>query len=211
MKRTIKNPRTYSSSGYSLLEVLIAMGIFGFGILAFMQLQGQLNRTNLDARLKTMAANIAEEQIETQKRFTRLAADEEGLEFAYEDVASGNQTISRGGITFTINQTVTDYYWDSDSEQFTETAPAGAVFSDFKQLDVSVTWDGPGFIHGDRSGSTVGRLGSGAIDVSTIVSSRVTATNHLAVLDELAIQNLCVPMVDCPYDSQIATGGLPTQ
>lgn len=211
MKRKFNNQRSLTPRGYSLLEVLIAMGVFGFGILAFMQLQGALNRANLDARIRTLAANIAEEHIETQKHFTRLAADEQGLEFTYENISTGTSTVTRGGIAFTIEQTVTDYYWDRDSGQFTQTAPRGAVFSDFKRVDIAVSWDdSPEFLRGDQAGQTVRRLGSGEAEVSTVISSRVTATNHLALLDELAIQNLCTPLVDCPYDGQLAGAGLPT-
>lgn len=197
MKKRIFAQSRRRAPGYSLLEVLVAMAVFGFGILAFMQLQGHLNRVNLDARIRTMAANIAEEHIEMQERFTRLASDAQGVGFAYQDIDDDTTTLTRGGIEFTIQQTVTDYYWDADSGQFSYTATSGSVFSDFKHLQVSVTWASPEFNRGDSTGTSVGRLGSGDLQVSTVISSKITATNHLALLDELAIQGLCVPMVTC--------------
>lgn len=197
MKKWNFTARKSAAIGYSLLEVLIAMTVFGFGILAFMQLQGHLNRVNLDARIRTMAANIAEEHIEMQERFTRLATDADGAGLAYQDISSDTTTLTRGGIQFTIQQTVTDYYWDADAGQFSYTASSGSVFSDFKHLEVSVSWQGPEFNRGDDTGTSVGRLGSGDLEVSTVISSKITATNHLALLDELAIQGLCIPMVSC--------------
>jgi Tfp pilus assembly protein PilV len=178
------------------MEVLIAMGILAVGILGFANLQGSLARSDLDARIRTLASNIAEEHLETQKRFTRLAADTEGDAFSYQDIASGSRTVTRGGIEFTVAQTVTDFYWDEASGQFTQSVPPGIVNSDFKLLEVDVTWASSEFVKGE--GTSVGSLGSGSVPVSTVISSRVTGINHLALLDELAVQSLCIPMVDCP-------------
>ena len=188
--------RAHRSRGYSLIEVLIAMAVLSTGILAFGQLQGHLARANLDARIKTLASNIAEQEVEMQKRFTQLASDEEGGSFAYADVVSGTKTVTLNDIVFTIEQTVTDFYWDAENSQFTQTAPAGIVYSDYKVVNVDVTWSSLAFNQGD--GTSAGNLGAGGVAVSTVLSSRVTGTNHLALLDELAINSLCVPMVSCP-------------
>jgi prepilin-type N-terminal cleavage/methylation domain-containing protein len=194
MKDRSRNSRP---KGYSLIEVLIAMAVFSVGILAFGQLQGHLARANLDARIRTLASNIAEEEVEMQKRFTKLTATEAG-EFAYEDVTSGSKSVTLNQIQFTIDQTVTDYYWDESSSQFTQTAPPGILFSDYKLVQVDVTWASLEFVQG---GVSSGQLDSGSIGVSTVISSRVTATNQLALLDELAINSLCVPLVSCPAAS----------
>lgn len=190
-----------TARGYSLLEVLIAMVIFAFGIMAFSQLQGALNRINLDARVRTLAANLAEEQVESQKKFTAMATEEGSGQFAYEDIADDEFVVSKNGIEFTIQQDVIDYYWHEDTGQFSQTAPPGAVFSDYKQIDVMVIWNGVDFARGDWTGTTAGRLGSGSVELSTNISSKVTASNHIALLDELAIGELCVPMVSCPSSS----------
>jgi hypothetical protein len=63
---------------------------------------------------------------------------------------------------------------------------------------VDVTWASLEFVQG---GASSGQLDSGSIGVSTVISSRVTATNQLALLDELAINSLCVPLVSCPAAS----------
>ena len=198
MKGTLRETmRHRSPTGYSLLEVLIAMAVFSFGILGFIHLQGHVNRANLDARMRTMAANIAEERIEMQERFTHLASDPDSGTFAYEDITSGTRFITRGGIEFTVTQTVTDYYWDPDTYTHLPETSSGSVFSDFKHVQVNVAWDGNQFNRGDSTGTTVGLLGSGQLNVSTVISARVTATSHLALLDDLAIQGLCIPMVTC--------------
>ena len=64
---------TYSSmyrfrqSGYSILEVVIAIVIFAIGMLALASFQGALTRSTAEAKVRTEAVSIAEEVIEAQK------------------------------------------------------------------------------------------------------------------------------------------------
>ena len=48
-------------TGGLLLEVVLAIAVFAIGMLALMQLQGNLTRSSADANTRTVAANIAEE------------------------------------------------------------------------------------------------------------------------------------------------------
>jgi type IV pilus assembly protein PilV len=56
-----------NDQGFTLIEVLIAMGIFAIGILAVAQLQLMNVRNNTTGNITTMATMLAREQIETLK------------------------------------------------------------------------------------------------------------------------------------------------
>lgn len=185
--RRVMNVRCLQS-GFSLMDVLAAIIVFAVGVLGFVQLQAGLSRSGLDARLRTMASNIAEEQIETQRRFTRLGSDPAGVEFAYNDIVTETRALTQAGVRFTINQAVTDYYWNKGTRQFT-TTPAGSLFSDFKRVEISVSWENPLEYQIDESRSTTGNLGSGAISMTVLVSSEVSATERLVLLKELDLEN----------------------
>ena len=177
-----------SQSGFSLMDVLAAIIVFAVGVLGFVQLQAGLSRSGLDARLRTMASSIAEEQIETQRRFTRLNSDPEGVEFAYNDIVTGTQTLTQADIRFTITQTVTDYYWNKGTRQFT-TTPSENLFSDFKRVQLLVAWENPLEYRVDEDRSTVGHLGSGTVAMTVLISSEVSATERLVLLKELNLEN----------------------
>lgn len=174
-----------ANRGFSIVEVLVAVVIFVLAIVAFGLLQGNLTRNSLDARLRTVAVNMGEEAIESRRRFSRIATDPDGLVFAYEDIQTSSWPVTRGGVDFTIDQTVTDYYWDPASGQFTTSAPAGRVHSDFKRVELDVSWANPLEFNIQEGVDTSGHLGSGGISLTGIISSAVTATNRLAILDDL--------------------------
>ena len=53
------------SRGFSLIEVMLALGILGFGILAMMAAQLTSMRFSSDSRKHTLAMKLAEDQMET--------------------------------------------------------------------------------------------------------------------------------------------------
>ena len=53
--------------GFSLIEILIALAIFSFGILAVAQLQLLNNKNNTNGNVVTMATLLARQQMETLK------------------------------------------------------------------------------------------------------------------------------------------------
>ena len=61
LKLTLNGKRM---AGSMLLEVVLAIAVFAFGMLALVQLQGNLTRSSADANTRTVATNIAEEVIE---------------------------------------------------------------------------------------------------------------------------------------------------
>ena len=167
MKNT--NAWKRNSSGFTLIEVLMGILIFAVGMLALAKLQGNLARNSGDANARTVATNIAEEVIEEARIFGQITSD--GTNAAYNDIVDGSSTITRGGNVFTVASDVTDYYYDSVNETFTTTAPSGVGRSDFKQLDLTVTWNTAQEFQIDGTNTTSGRLGSGSIRITDVISS----------------------------------------
>ena len=62
-------------TGFNLLELVIGLFIFGVGMLALASLQGQLIRSQADAAVRSVATNIAEEQIEYFHGFGLIDSD----------------------------------------------------------------------------------------------------------------------------------------
>lgn len=193
-KSTFISQAGRNASGFSLLDVLVALAIFSTGVLAFVQLHTNLVRSGFDARLKTMGSNLAAETMETQRRFTRLEHDSVTNVFAYEDIASGTQTRQLGGINFNITQTVSDFYWDSTSGQFSSTVPAGSQHSDFKRVNLQVSWENPLGFQVEKNATVDNPLGSGDVMVTALISSAVAATHHLALLDDINGDSVSLPL-----------------
>jgi type IV pilus modification protein PilV len=131
-----------ASRGYTLVEVLVGILIFAVGMMALAQLQGNLAQNSSDANARTVAANIAEEVIETARAFSQI--DSDGVNQAYNDIVTGTETITRAGNTYTVATEVTDYYYVSNGandKSFTDVKPSGAGRSDFKLMEITVSWD----------------------------------------------------------------------
>jgi type II secretory pathway pseudopilin PulG len=161
----------------TLLEVLVGIVIFAIGILALTQLQGGLARSAADANTRTVAVNIAEDAIERRRGFSRVTQDPDGIEYAYLDIEPAQYTITRGGITYNVNIQVTDYWYNKATQLFTTTEPLVMAVSDFKWMRVDVDWgNGPEFAI-DESKTTQGRLGTGGVTLSEIISSITSAAD----------------------------------
>jgi prepilin-type N-terminal cleavage/methylation domain-containing protein len=154
--------------GYTLIEVLIGMVIFALGMMALAQLQGGLARNSTDSNARTVAANIAEEVIESARAFNRI--DSDGVNPAYNDIVDSTQTLSRGGNTYAVITDVTNYWYSGGS--FGTTAPVGGGRPDMKLVELTVTWndedDGQQFRVDE---STTAPLGSGSITIRDVISS----------------------------------------
>jgi len=170
-----QNP--HRQPGYSLLEVMIAIAIFAIGMLALASLQGNLTRSAADANMRTVAVNLAEELIENRRGFARLS-DPTNAFPAYDDISDETMTETRGGITYTLNSDVTDFYFDLPSDSFTDTAPVGATASDYKLMSVTVTWVAPDFRSVEGEELTAASLGTGTVTVSDTISSLSSAASQ---------------------------------
>jgi len=175
-----------TQSGTTLLEVLLAIVIFVVGMLALAHLQSNLSRSSADANARTVAASIAEETIEDMRAY-EVITSEPGKK-AYNDIVDETRTVSRGGIDYAVNIDVQDYYFSPDRVSVQKTAPAGATVSDFKEAELTVTWNAGQEFLIDQEKQTTGGLGSGDVKVSAIIpaiqslnSARVAAEDDGAL------------------------------
>lgn len=157
-----------SERGLALLDVVLAIAVFAFGMLALVQLQGGIAQSGADATARTVAASIAEELVENLRGFDRVIATDNGR-IDYAEIVSYDtpQTELRGGIDYLVDLDVTDYYYvpdpdDADATPFTSEQPEGVVISDFKVLDIGITWN----VKEELAG-----LGSGNLNVREIIPS----------------------------------------
>ncbi|MBT8069775.1 MAG: prepilin-type N-terminal cleavage/methylation domain-containing protein [Gammaproteobacteria bacterium] len=170
-----------SQRGFSLMEVLIGIAIFAIGMLALASLQGALTRSTAEAKVRTTAVNIAEQMIEGQRGFAAVLT---GGAFSFEDivdVTSGSPIIFDSemtrnpdpvvGVTYTVTQDVTDYYYDLATDTFTTTVPTGAVIPDYKTVVVTVAWDDDRNFVIDEDTQTTDNLGGGFVELSATISS----------------------------------------
>lgn len=193
----MKNMRkgNFASRGYTLIEVLIGILIFAVGMMALAQLQGNLAQNSGDANARTVATNIAESVIEQARSFSIITSD--GTNHAYNDISGGTSTVDKSGARFLVNTAVTDYYYQPDGS-FDTAVPTGAASSQFKKLEITVTWndadDGREF-YVDQDTTTTGGLGSGSITLTEIVSSIPSGANGKAALGD-ASMSMYAPPVD---------------
>ena len=149
----MKTSSRFRLSGFSLIEVLVAIAILSFGLLALASLQISLMRTSADAKIRTVALALAKDQLETMRDYSTLAG--------YRALTDGNDTPaapSGSGVTFTRTWTVQRYVFEDDvdndgikneanDQQFqangtdTGATPAGFVAdNEFKVIKVTVAW-----------------------------------------------------------------------
>jgi type II secretion system protein I len=115
----IKEP---SETGFTLIEVLMAMAIFAIGILAVGSMQIAAMNGGASARRSTDAATIAQDQIEKI-----IAGD-------YDDLAAPADAVVNG--RYSLNWAVAEDDLNGDGN------------NDAKNVTVTVTWPDKG---GDRS------------------------------------------------------------
>jgi hypothetical protein len=143
-------------TGSMLLEVVLAIAVFAFGMLALVQLQGNLTRSSADANERTAATNIAEEIIENIRGFTQVDPVADPNEWGYLELVGTalNQTVTKGPNLkeYTVTAEITDFWRDGVNDTFISkpaidppVAPAGATggaaYAAFKLLKVEVAWD----------------------------------------------------------------------
>lgn len=127
----------WNQRGVSLLEVLIAVVVFAVGLLAIAALQGELVRSAGDAKARTVAANLAEQQMEQFRSFTLAAG------VSFDDIVDrpeGSALVNAvSGVEYRQWWEVDDYHFPAD----TGTAVLGMTpsgRSDFKMIRVHVDW-----------------------------------------------------------------------
>jgi hypothetical protein len=172
-------------AGVTLLEVVLGIAVFAFGMLALVQLQGNLTKSSADANTRTVAGNIAEELAEDIRGYQQVQAiagtpiDGTG-QWEYLELTGTalDHTVQRGNLDYAVTAAISDFWWDAASERFIETdavdppvAPNGLpqVYADFKLLRINVAWDANQEFYVDDENT--GQLGTGSMTIYEIIPS----------------------------------------
>jgi len=168
-------------AGGMLLEVVLAIAVFAFGMLALVQLQGNLTRSSTDANTRTVATNIAEEIVEAIRGFRAVQADAGTTEKEYLELFGTelSQTVPRGGMNYAVTVEISDFWRDEANDTFVSTpatepptVPAeadGLAFASFKLLKIDVAWNTSQDFYVDDDNTAV--LGPGNITIYEIIPS----------------------------------------
>jgi type II secretory pathway pseudopilin PulG len=183
-----------------LIEVLVGIVIFALGMMALAQLQGSLSKASAEANARTVAINIAEEIVERLRTFSQVTASNSVDAFNNIRTPDTNPfPVQRGGIDYTVTQTVQDYYYNPDTGAFQTTKPDTRIVNpDLKRLELTVSWGGTGDAQQrfqiDASTST-SALGSGSVTLVDLISSFTTGSAAKVVLNGYG-DSLYAPPVD---------------
>lgn len=127
--------------GFSLIEVMIAVVILSFGLLALAAFQGTLMRAGAEAKARATATALAQQIIEEGRSFAHVSKPTvtyAGATYVDSLVGFAGKTISSGGVNYTVDRTVTRYSPTG--------APIVAAFDpatpEFKLVTVDVSWTG---------------------------------------------------------------------
>lgn len=131
--------------GFSMIEVLIAVVVLGFGLMALAALQTSIIRSSSETKAQTVALQLAKDKVEDLRSFQTLAG--------YQALTSGNDTATESAVTYTRTWTVTRFGFQPSVGAFaaittltgaTPAADAGGVAftanNEYKRVAVSVTW-----------------------------------------------------------------------
>ena len=117
MKESSLQARIKNQAGFTLVEVLVAMGIFTVAILGLAISATSVIKANQTSLVQTTAANLAQDKLEELKSKTSA------------NITSGGPTAyTINGESFTCSWTVT----------------SGSPVSGMKRIDVTVTWTDQG-------------------------------------------------------------------
>lgn len=131
-------------SGFTLIEVLIALVVAVIGILAMIQLSAVFLKSVSESEQRTIAYALAERTIEDLRGYDSLTGTEV-TESYFEDISNGsstNVTVASGQASyeFDIVWTITD---NIVSGGVVSPGASGAVYRRLKEVDVVVSWTNP--------------------------------------------------------------------
>jgi type IV pilus modification protein PilV len=147
VKENTMNKSAFSRSkaairGFSLIEVLIAVAVLSFGLLALASLQTSLMRSSAETKAQSAALSLAKDRIEQLRTFSNMAGYR-----ALTDVAEASAaTFSMGGVDYSVWQDVTRYAYHRTNNRFQEVADTEALGAEyfneneFKRVVVRVGW-----------------------------------------------------------------------
>jgi prepilin-type N-terminal cleavage/methylation domain-containing protein len=178
------NIRIRNYAGFTLIEVLVGIVVFALGMMALAQLQGNLSRSSGEANARTVAVNLAEETIEQMRTFGQITASTT-VDAFNNIITKQYPLLERGGIGYTRNQVVTNYYYNPATEAFQIDKPDTRIVNpDLKRVELTVTWD-----------AVDDGLGTGSVTLVDLISSFTTASGAKVVLNSYG-DSLYAPPVD---------------
>ncbi len=128
-----------SVAGFSLLEVLIAVVVLSFGLLALTALQSRIFQASAEAKAQTVALALAKGKIEDMRSFMSMAQ--------YQGLTTGSDTSTQDGITYSRSWTVRRFAVPVGGTTFqqygTLTGALPAAYApnrEFKTVELAVTW-----------------------------------------------------------------------
>lgn len=145
----VMNSMRTRSSGFSLIEVMIAVVVLAVGLISLAALQAKLFQAGAESKTRAAATAIAQQELEEARSFAFVAppVNADGtVTYAgatYVGLASlTNQQFSSGGVNYTVSRTVTRYVFDPATGKFKENTvdPYSLATPEFKQVDVTVAW-----------------------------------------------------------------------
>lgn len=152
------------NKGFSLIEVLIALVVVGFGILAISQLQGTFIKSTSNANQRSVAVSIAQKKIDDLRSYSKLTSSTAWSpysvatsEIAFTHIQTGASTpsgeggapsgssyvaagdIPVGNTTYTLSWTVQDYMHTAALTAPVVSTPSTG-YPDMKLVAVRVDW-----------------------------------------------------------------------
>lgn len=130
-------------TGFSLLEVLIAVVVLSFGLLALAAVQGRIFQASAEAKAQSIALALGKQGLEDMRGFMSMPA--------YEAIASGSDTPAGqpgDGVTFSRRWTVSRFAVPRGGTSFTSagvpvTGALGSAYEpnrEFKTVQMTVSW-----------------------------------------------------------------------
>lgn len=149
------NDRCLDKRGFTLIEVLIAMALLSFGLMAVASLAGTIIKATESGRKQTQAVNLAVEKLEMLKAISYANIQSTGSDSGITRVCTGTSptftcspngaaetssdpTVTIDNAVFTWNWTVTYVNLDNDTRVVEDSGVADS--RDIKRIDLTVTW-----------------------------------------------------------------------
>lgn len=155
----MKTTSSRNAQGFSLIEVMIAVVILSFGLLALAALQGSLFRAGADSKARANATAIAQQVVENAKTFAFVSSPPGYTGSTYQSLATAElDAYEVDGMTFSVCREVRRFQFDDDplvarfvqmndvTDACADTGVGAVAFSpatpEFKEIRVSVSWAG---------------------------------------------------------------------
>lgn len=148
----MKNNFLYKkNSGFSLIEVLLAVAVMSFGLLALASLQNSVMRSSSNSKAQSVALSLAKDKMEDLRGYQSMT-QYRALTDKAPPTCPDVDCLSLGGVDYVRSWEVERYAFPSPwtaASQFSlqsDTAVLGGAFAEsneFKKIIVRVTWVDP--------------------------------------------------------------------